>query len=355
MDGPADGTAIIPPGTEGSDPVRAAAIGIGSAILFGRHDCEAMAWAAVDEAIRNVVVAGADPDRLSLLDNFAWGNPNDPQTLARLVAACRGCHDAAIAYRAPFVSGKDSLFNEFVDPDGNRDPVTPTLIITSVGIVPDVTTIPAVGLMEPGNDVWLVGPATGELGGSYLDEVTGGDRGGYLPAADPEAIQRHRQMFQAIRRGMVVSAHDVSEGGLAAAAAEWAFAGRRGLAITVAERHGAFELFGEGFGRYLVEVAPADADEFAELVPSASRVGWVTDDDRLLIGTELNVSLDEIGMAFTSSVEFAAKADQEPGPLTPGPLAERSARDTDGAGADADPPTAENGERDDIDGEQETQ
>ena len=301
LDGPADGTVIIPPGTEQADPLRGVAIGIGAAILIGRFDCESMAWAAVDEAVRNVVVAGADPDRLSLLDNFAWGDPTDPEMLGRLVAACRGCHDAAVGYGAPFVSGKDSLFNEFVGADGVADPVTPTLIITAVGTVDDVMTIPAVGLTTPGNDVWLVGPATGALGGSYLDEVTVGDRGGHVPGADPDAAARHRSVHQAIRSGLVVSAHDIAEGGLAVAAAEWAFAGRRGLSITLAERHSPYELFGEGLGRYLLEVRPDDADRLAETVPSAVRIGWITEDDRLRIGIELDIGLDEIGRAFKSS------------------------------------------------------
>ncbi len=309
LDGPADGTVIIPPGTHpvaamDGAPIRGAAIGIGSAILIGRHDCEAMAWASVDEAVRNAVVAGADPDRLSLLDNFAWADPTRPDTLGRLVAACRGCHNAALGYRAPFVSGKDSLFNEFVGRGDVRDPVTPTLIITAVGIVDDVDTIPAVGLMTPGNDLWLVGPSAGMLGGSYLDEVTGGDRGGPVPGADPDAIGRHRQVHAAIKAGLVVSAHDISEGGLACAAAEMAFAGRRGASLTVAERHGVAELFGEGLGRYLLEVAPEAADELLDLIPDAIRAGWVADDDRLRIGTEVNLSLDDIGAAFTGHAKF---------------------------------------------------
>ena len=301
MDGPADGTVIVPPGAEMSDPIRGVAIGIGLSILLGRHDCEAMAWAAVDEAVRNAVVAGADPDRLSLLDNFAWGNPTDPPTLGRLVAACRGCHDAALTYRAPFVSGKDSLFNEFIGPDGVADPVTPTLVITAVGIVPDIYQVPAVGVTTVGNDVWLIGPAVGALGGSYLDEVSGEDRGGHLPGPDPDAVARHREMGVAIRAGLVASAHDLSEGGLSVAAAEWAFAGRLGLTLTVAERHGPHELFGEGPGRYLAEVRPDDHDRFAAVAPSARRIGWVTDDGHVRIGTEIDIPLSEIEVAYKQS------------------------------------------------------
>jgi phosphoribosylformylglycinamidine synthase len=305
LDGPADGTALIPPGTEHNDPLRAAVVGIGAAPLVGRHDCEAMAWAAVDEAVRNAVVAGADPDRLSLLDNFAWGNPTDPVTLGRLVAACRGCHDAALAHGAPFVSGKDSLFNEFVGPDGVRDPVTATLIITAVGTASDVDRIPAVGLGEPGNDIWLLGPTEGSLGGGHLDEVTGGDRGGPVPGAAAEdrsaAIDRHREMAAAVGAGVVVSAHDVAEGGPAVALAEWCFAGRRGATVTVAERHEARHLFGEGLGRYLIEVAADDRDQFIELVPSAHRIGWVTEEPRLRIGTEIDLDLAAIGAAWTGA------------------------------------------------------
>ncbi len=118
-DGAADGTVLVPPGTSGE---RGVALGIGVNALYGRLDPEAMAWHVIDEAVRNAVIAGADPSELSLLDNFAWGDPTDPDTLGALVAACRGCHDAAVAFHAPFVSGKDSLYNVFVRPDG-----TPTL------------------------------------------------------------------------------------------------------------------------------------------------------------------------------------------------------------------------------------
>ena len=315
MDGPADGTVVIPPGTmlrpgadvileadnEAEQPISGAAIGIGASLLVGRHDPEAMAWAAVDEAVRNVVVAGANPDQLSLLDNFAWGNPHRPEALAGLVAACRGCHDAAVSFGAPFVSGKDSLFNEFVHDNGSTDPVTPTLIITAVGIVPDIATIPSTGLVAAGNDVWLVGSPRGELGGSYLDEIAGTDRGGAVPPPDPSAVHNHRAMHRAISAGIVQSAHDLSDGGLAVAAAEWAFAGRLGLTLSVDTSHGPAELFGEGPGRYLIEVRPADADRLAEVLPDAVRIGWITDDDRVRIGVEVDVSLDDVGGAFVGS------------------------------------------------------
>ena len=291
-DGPADGTTTIPQGTSSG---RAMVVGIGVNAVIGRHDAEAMAWHVVDEAVRNAVIGGADPSQLSLLDNFAWGNPTDPATLGTLVEACRGCHDAALAFGAPFVSGKDSLYNVFVGPDGTPDPVAPTLVLTAVGLCHDPSTVPLTGVVEAGDDVWFVGPLDGALGGSHLDEVLGADRGGAVPAPDPTAVGRHQQMASAIAAGLVRSAHDPSEGGLAVAAAEWAHAGRLGVDLDVLGTNEV--LFGEGSGRYLVEVAPADADRFAELVPSAVRIGSVIAEPEVrLAGATL--TLDEVRTAY---------------------------------------------------------
>ena len=291
-DGPADGTAVIPPGTNGE---RAVVLGIGVNAVLGRLDPEAMAWHVIDEAVRNAVIAGADPHELSLLDNFAWGNPTDPDTLAGLVAACRGCHDAAVAFGAPFVSGKDSLYNVYVHEDGVADPVAPTLVITVMGLAKNLDTIPLTGVVAPGNAVYLVGPSAGALGGSHLDQVLGADNGGAVPAADPAAIERHHQMAAAIAAGLVRSAHDLSEGGLAVAAAEWAFAGRLGLELDVDSDLAT--LFGEGSGRYLVEVTPDDAAAFEATVAMSRRCGSVTDGTDVVVG-ELRVHLDQIRHAY---------------------------------------------------------
>ncbi len=296
-DGPADGTAVIPPGTSGE---RAVVLGIGVNALLGRLDPEAMAWHVIDEAVRNAVVAGADPHELSLLDNFAWGNPTDPDTLAGLVAACRGCHDAAVAFGAPFVSGKDSLYNVYVHEDGVADPVAPTLVITVMGLAKNLDTIPLTGVVSPGNAVYLIGPETGALGGSHLDAVLGADNGGAVPAADPSAIERHHQLAAAIAAGLVRSAHDLSEGGLAVAAAEWAFAGRLGLNIECASDLAT--LFGEGSGRYLVEVTPEDAAAFESTVSMSRRCGSVTEGPEVDVG-DLRIRLDQIRNAYVGGAQ----------------------------------------------------
>ena len=297
LDAPADGTVLIPPGTSGQ---RALAIGIGVNVVLGRYDAGAMALNAVDEAVRNVVVAGADPKQLSLLDNFAWGNPTNPDTLAQLIAACEACRDAALLYRAPFVSGKDSLYNEFVRPDGTRDPVTPTLIITAVGIVRDLERVPITGVTGVGNQVWMVGPVHGILGGSHLDDVLGQDFGGDLPTVGEDVLDRHYHVAEAIASGLVESAHDISEGGLAVAACEWALGGRLGLELTADGIDSNEALFGEGPARYLVEVTPDNAQAFGDLVVGARKIGSVTDTASVRAGSVIDVSLEDIRRSYTS-------------------------------------------------------
>ncbi len=144
-DGPADGVVLADPGAR-----EGIAIGIGVNPWYGLHDPEAMAFAAIDEAIRNVVAVGADPDRVALLDNFSWGDPRRPSTLGELVAAVDGCCAAARMYAAPFVSGKDSLNNEYVGTDGQRHAVPPTLVITAVAHVPDADHCVTPDLAEAG-------------------------------------------------------------------------------------------------------------------------------------------------------------------------------------------------------------
>jgi len=117
---------------------RGLALSVGINPQYGKLDPYAMAWAAVDEAIRNAVAVGADPHQIAILDNFCWGNPNLPDRLGGLVKCAEGCHDASIAYGAPFISGKDSLNNEYTGSDGEKHAIPGTLLISAVGIVPDI-------------------------------------------------------------------------------------------------------------------------------------------------------------------------------------------------------------------------
>ena len=126
-----------------------------------------MAWAALDEAMRNLVAVGADPKQVAVLDNFCWGNPNLPDRLGGLVRCAQGCYDAALAYDVPFISGKDSLNNEYADAQGVRHAIPGTLLISALGVVPDARRTVTSDLKQPGNLLYVVGETAEELGGSH--------------------------------------------------------------------------------------------------------------------------------------------------------------------------------------------
>jgi len=268
---------------------RGIALGCGINPHYGRVDPYAMAWAVVDEAVRNVVAVGADPDRIALLDNFCWGNPALPDRLGGLVRAAQGCHDAALAYGTPFISGKDSLNNEYVDPQGQKRAIPPTLLISSLGIVPDIRQAVTMDAKQAGDPVYIVGETRAELGGSLYYRLHGG-LGNAVPAPVPDAIETMRALHRAIRAGLVRACHDLSEGGLAVAAAEMAFAGRLGMALDLAALPRAANvdrddvaLFSESSARFLVEVAPEHAAAFEAALAGrpVARLGYVTDDGML--------------------------------------------------------------------------
>ncbi len=261
---------------------------------YGKIDAYWMAASAIDEAIRNNIAVGGR--RISLLDNFTWGNPEKTERLGSLVRACEACYDFAVAFKAPFISGKDSLYNE--SPLG---PVTPTLLITAVGIIPNIQSTISMDLKAPGNLLYLIGETFNELGGSEYYKLKG-----YLGASVPKvwgakAKRTFKVVTKAIDEGLVKSCHDLSEGGLAVAAAEMAFAGGYGLELDLCKVPGKdltrndFVLFSESNSRFLIEVTEADSEDFEVLMKgkNCAQIGKVTKEQKLLVrGLNGKVAVD---------------------------------------------------------------
>ncbi|HYN33755.1 MAG TPA: AIR synthase-related protein, partial [Ilumatobacteraceae bacterium] len=265
-----------------------------------------MAYAVVDEAMRNVVAVGADPDRVALLDNFSWGDPRRPSTLGELVMAVDGCCGAARMYNAPFVSGKDSLNNEYMGSDGQRHAVPPTLVITAIAHVPDADHCITPDLSGPGNVLLLIGETRTEFAGSHLDMVCGTPGlGGVAPAPVPDAPSDYRRLHAAMRAGLIESCHDLSEGGLAVAIAEMCIAGRLGATIDTLPHHDlATALFAESCGRLVVEVRPQRVAVFLEVMDNrAIRIGIVNDESTLLIAGVESLPLGALVNAFQGGVD----------------------------------------------------
>jgi phosphoribosylformylglycinamidine synthase len=215
----------------------------------------------VDEAVRNVVAVGADPGRVALLDNFCWGNTERPEVLGSLVRAAEACRDAALGLGMPFISGKDSLNNEYTSA-GRRISIPPTLLISALGRVPDVRKCVTMDLKEPGNALYVLGTTRAELGGSHLHLVLDA-KGGAVPRVDFAAAGRiFEGLHEAMVQGLVRSCHDLSEGGLAVALAEMVLAGEVGAEVTSLRGPDcadtdALLLFSESATRFVLEVEPA--------------------------------------------------------------------------------------------------
>ena len=229
-DGPGDASVVLP--VLGSTRGLAVACGINP--RYGKTDPYAMAACVIDEAIRNCVAVGADPTRIALLDNFCWGNTERPETLGSLVLAAQACHDLALAYGTPFISGKDSLNNEYTH-EGRSLAIPPTLLISAIGQVPDVRSCVTMDLKEPGNLLLVLGMTGLDLGGSLWAEVYQ-STGGRVPRVDPKlGLRIFKALHQAISRGLIRSCHDLSEGGLAVALAEMALAGGLGAQVSLSD------------------------------------------------------------------------------------------------------------------------
>jgi phosphoribosylformylglycinamidine synthase len=277
-DAPSDAAVIKPIGTKGTKGI---VLANGINPEYGKRDAYKMAWSVIDEAIRNAVAVGADPDRIAILDNFCWGDPLRPETLGTLVEACRGCHDAALFYGTPFISGKDSLNNEYLGADGLRHSIPPTLLISAIGLMQDVNQSVTMDLKEADNFIYLVG------------EFSAGQTS--VPDVAPSTPQVYRALHKAITDGLVRSAHDLSEGGLAVAAAEMCIGGRLGMSVVATS----VAPFLEVNGCLLVEVSPENASAFEKMFENLpiSNLGRVISDPILKIGGE-EISINDLVYAF---------------------------------------------------------
>jgi len=257
-DAPSDACVLKPVGTKGKQGL---VISNGINPDLGKLDPYAMALNVVDEAIRNAVAVGADPDKIAVLDNFCWGDPKRPETLGSLLEAARGCQDAALHFGTPFISGKDSLNNEYLTSNGQRQSIPPTLLISAMGVVTDISQSVTMDLKEAGNLLYLVGDIKGLQ-------------------AELASLALYRALHKAMQAGLVRAAHDLSEGGLAVTVAEMCIGGRLGASLTVNE-----DVFKETNGCLLVEVRPQEAAAFEAAMAEQAhqRLGVVT-------GTRLNLS-----------------------------------------------------------------
>ncbi len=315
--GPSDGGVIAPvPGDH-----RGFVLTAGINPFYSQIDTYHMAANAIDEAIRNAVSVGADPNRIALLDNFCWPDPiydraktpDGRYKLAQLVRAARGCHDTAVAYHTPFISGKDSMKNDYKIGD-HKVSVMPTILISAIGIVPDIRRCVTSDFKASGDLVYLMGRTGVDLGRSLYYRKYGGSSGS-VPKVDAEANRKlYRVYHELVRLGLLASGHDLSEGGLSVALMESCIGGGLGAEIDLSllmEEDGLSveeAFFSESAGRFLVSLDPGREERFLSVTEGAPvvKLGEVTAGSDLAIHERQRelvlLSVEEITRGFRESL-----------------------------------------------------
>ncbi len=286
-DGPGDAAIVRPV----LDSEKGVIISNGCNPKYGLIDPYAMAASAIDEAIRQIIAVGGSLKKIALLDNFCWGNTNKPDRLGGLVRASLACYDIAKIYETPFISGKDSLNNEYQVGDTSIA-IPPTLLISAIGIMEDTTKAVSMDAKSPGNLIYILGDTKDEMGGSHYYETLN-LKSNNVPTVDAVSGKKLMEaLSQATASGLVKSCHDCSEGGITVAAAEMAFAGELGMKLDLANVPSSDNLnrndkllFSESNSRFIVEVASECQDQFESLM-EGNRFG--------LIGTTTSESKFEV-------------------------------------------------------------
>jgi phosphoribosylformylglycinamidine synthase subunit PurSL len=293
-DGPGDAAVLrpIPRSFQG------VAVGCGIAPRYSDIDTYWMMAAVIDEAVRNIVATGADPDRMAGLDNFCWCDPVQSEKtpdgaykLAQLVRANQALFDITTTYRIPCISGKDSMKNDY-QIGSTKISIPPTVLFSAVGIVPDVQLAVTPDFKRPGDAVYVLGVTRDETGGSEYYAARGFVGNKVPKVVDPRgAIAMYRALHRAMQAGLVASCHDVSDGGLGAALAESAFSGAFGAQISLSKLvldgvdRDDIVLFSESPCRFLVSVRPDRQGEFEAMMQGfpLAEVGATQDNEMLKI------------------------------------------------------------------------
>lgn len=286
-DGPSDAAVIR--GRLDSD--RGIAVANGINVRYGMIDPFWMAASCIDEAIRQIIAVGGSLDRIALLDNFCWGNPDKADRLGSLVRCARGCYKAATAFGTPFISGKDSLYNEYTH-KGKSLSIPGTILISAIGIIDDVRRCVTMDFKKPGHSIYVIGTTLDEMGGSiYLENL--GQLGSRVPQVNfKTALKTYRALQRAVQSGLIAAMHDCSEGGLGVALAEMAMAGGLGATVLLkdmpfkgARKRNDVLLFSESNSRFIVEVSASQEKALAKILKGIAyaKIGTVEATEEIVI------------------------------------------------------------------------
>lgn len=278
---------------------------------YGLIDSYQMASCAIDTAVRNAITVGGSLNHLALLDNFCWCSSNEEERLGQLKKAAQACYDLATYYGTPFISGKDSMFNDFkgFDKDGRRVKISilPTLLISCLGVIDDIYKTVSIDVKFEGDLIYILGETLDEMGGSeyfkmWSDKKGEGLIGNKVPKVKGEKNKRmYESLSRAIAKDLVASAISVGKGGLGVSLAKMGIAGGLGIWVKVdsifrKEIRGDYGLFSESQGRAVVSIDPKKKEKFEKALKGNffKKIGRVVREKRMVVkrrGREI-VNLD---------------------------------------------------------------
>ena len=271
---------------------------------YSKIDTYHMAACAIDTSIRNAVSAGCPMNHLALLDNFCWCSSDDKERLGQLKSAAKACYDYAIEYKTPFISGKDSMFNDFKGYDENNNSlkisVPPTLLISTIGVIDDYKKSVSIDAKFPGDLIYVIGETKKELGASEYFELMGEELrnqayiGNSIPKVNAkEANKSYLALNKAINEGLIVSSIPINQGGFGVALAKKCIAGRLGANIDILKlkksgdlSRNDFILFSESQSRIIITINPQDKERFENIFKEIeiSQIGEITKDNLVVKG-----------------------------------------------------------------------
>ena len=311
-DAPSDGAVLRPV----YDSEKGVTVTHGVCPRYSDKDTYNMAMCAVDEAYRSHIGSGGNPEFASVLDNFCWPDPVESEStpdgkykLAQLVRACKGLNKACIDYGLPLISGKDSMKND-ANMGGKKVSIRPTLLVSLMGIIEDTGKSVTTDFKNTGDNIYILGNTNGELGGTFFEKILKGKYGN-APSVDTQtALSTYKKLAEAIENKLVASCHDLSDGGIAVAAAESTLGGMTGSDISIDDLPGSCNdetariLFCESASRFIVSVAPEKSAEFEKTMKGSpfKLIGKTTDTGKMIIRKNntavIETSIEEISKSW---------------------------------------------------------
>jgi len=318
-DGPSDAAIVRPDLTT----MEGVVVSHGIVPRYSHQDTYSMAACAIDEAIRNYIAAGGDPEHMAGLDNFCWPdpvespkNPDGRYKLAQLVRANMAIYDYCTYYRIPLISGKDSMKNDYIWGD-LKISILPTLLFSIIGKIEDVRNAVSMDFKESKDLIYIIGLTDGRMAYSEYLYLMGRQDEGEVPLPHKEiSLEIFHRLHNIMKRGLIRSCHDISDGGLAVCIAESSFAGDLGAVVDISDvpvtmdLREDFILFSETPGRFIVSIRKEDREEFESLIKGVpyGLIGEVQDQKRLIIRYKERVLIDEdilrLKESFTKTLDF---------------------------------------------------